>query len=78
MPTRTRTKSSAARWSDPVEIDRDSYFFVTNASLGGRSVTVEVWRLDNGAWRPKEFTVQPGDIHRPNRHPARASPSPST
>lgn len=48
-------------WSAPVTIDQELYFFVTGANPASRSVTVEIWRINGGMWRPKEFTVQAGD-----------------
>lgn len=48
-------------WSEPVQIDAETYFFIVGGSAQQRLARVEIWRLHGGAWRASEFDVQPGD-----------------
>ena len=48
-------------WSDRVTIDRQLYFYVVGAQPALEQATVEVYRIFNGQWRRREFSVQPGD-----------------
>ncbi|MCH7792082.1 MAG: hypothetical protein IID31_07375 [Planctomycetes bacterium] len=57
-----------SRWSQPVEVDRKAYFFVTNArapereALARTRATVDVFRFYYGFWRKGTTSVHPGDL----------------
>lgn len=53
-------------WSQPVQVDRRAYFFVTSATEGdqtgaGPSAQVEVYGFYYGYWRRSRLSIQPGD-----------------
>jgi hypothetical protein len=49
----------ASPWSEPVQVDFKSYFFMVKGSVA--SARVEVWRVYDGKWIDQEFDVRPGD-----------------
>ncbi len=54
-------------WSDPIEVDRRSYFFVTGATDRGQigrmtaSATIELYQMYYGYYRRATESVEPGD-----------------
>lgn len=59
-----------SEWSDPVEVGRASYYFVTAASDAGElgksipTATAEVYRMYYGYYRRQTATLEPGDVVR--------------
>lgn len=51
----------ASPWSNPVDVDKEHYFFLVGGSADRQMASVEVWTLYEGKWRHKNFDVQPGD-----------------
>ena len=62
-------RSAFSPWSDPVEIDQQSYFFLTRAGLSGgvldvgntASASAEVYSFYYGYWRKAELRLRAGD-----------------
>lgn len=55
-----------SQWSQPVQVDREAYFFVTSATEGdqtgaGPSAQIEVFGYFYGYWRRARMSIQPGD-----------------
>lgn len=57
--------SEWSSWSEPVEVERDQYYFLTSATenspLGGPRATAEVFTFYYGYWRRGTTSLQPGD-----------------
>lgn len=57
--------SEWSEWSEPVEVLRDRYYFVTAASvgdmIGGPRANVEVYQFWYGYWRKGSSALEPGD-----------------
>ena len=60
-------ESDWSSWTDPVQVGRTSYFFVTNAQDQGQlgqsasSATAEVFRMFYGYYRKHTISLEPGD-----------------
>ncbi len=60
-------ESDWSAWTDPVQVGRTSYFFVTNARDQGQlgqsasAATAEVFRMFYGYYRKHTITLEPGD-----------------
>lgn len=53
--------SKPSEYSEPIQVEPPTHFFMVNANQQQQTATVEVWRVFNGKWRPREFTRRAGD-----------------
>lgn len=54
--------SEVSDWTPDVVIPKPNRYFLVSADEGNQTITMEVWSIFNGAWRPQEFVVRPGDF----------------
>ena len=58
---RPSIKSETSEWSAEIVIPKPNRYFLVGADETNQTLTIEVWSIFNGAWRPQEFVVRAGD-----------------